>query len=168
MSEARDMGVFFSKKSDEWETDWDFFKPLDKRFNFTLDAAATRETAKAARFFSLEDDALTQSWARNSVWLNPPYSKLRDFMAKAKFEATQKGTRVVCLVPARTDTRWWHDNIPAASDVWFIKGRLKFGGMKNSAPFPSALVIFQAGSTQPVFQAYDPRADRVSFWGHLL
>jgi phage N-6-adenine-methyltransferase len=155
---ALNTAVMFSKATDEWSTPQDFFDALDSEFRFGLDAAASEDNAKCAAFFSREDDALTRSWYPGqgfSVWLNPPYSRCRDFIAKAYRESRKpdgEACTVVCLVPARTDTRWFHSYvwdglcvhgpIPGV-EVRFVRGRLKFGGSKNSAPFPSVVVIFR-------------------------
>lgn len=157
--------VMFGKASDEWTTPRDFFDALDLEFQFVLDAAATNES-KLARMYLGPDhvnefcrDALTRDWSEivgslihRGIWLNPPYSKCREFIGKAAAEA-QRGATVVCLIPSRTDTRWWHEHVwdrmthacRPGVEVRFVKGRLKFGGAStaNSAPFPSVAVIFR-------------------------
>jgi phage N-6-adenine-methyltransferase len=139
--------TLMSKASDEWSTPWDFFDSLDYEFGFTVDAAATKENAKCSKYIALDEshhadpDALTVNWGYyETVWLNPPYSRIRDFMRKAE-EQSDTNT-VVCLVPARTDTKWWHEACLGANEVRLIKGRLKFGDGAASAPFPSALFVF--------------------------
>ena len=135
------MSVHFSSKSYEWETPQDLFDELDAEFGFTLDPCATPENAKCARFFTKEQDGLKQKWG-GVVFMNPPYGKvIGNWMQKAYLESL-RGATVVCLVPARTDTRWWH-SYAMKGETRFIKGRLKFGGSKNSAPLPSAIVIFK-------------------------
>lgn len=130
-----------SSKSEDWATPDDLYNTLDDIFGFELDVAASHENAKCPRYFTKEDDALTKDWDCSTAFCNPPYgSKIAGFMQKA-YEESQKGTTVVCLVPARTDTRWWHD-YAAKGSVFFLPGRLKFGNAKHSAPFPSAIVIF--------------------------
>lgn len=135
------MSVHFSSKTDLWATPQDFFdKVAAEHGPFDLDVCALRENAKAPVFFTPEDDGLKQEWF-GKCWMNPPYGReIGDWMRKA-YEAGQQGAMVVCLVPARTDTRWWHDYAIKGA-VTFIKGRLKFGDAKANAPFPSALVIF--------------------------
>ena len=135
------MSVHFSSKTDLWATPQDFFdKVAAEHGPFDLDVCALRENAKAPVFFTPEDDVLKQEWF-GKCWMNPPYGReIGDWMRKA-YEAGQQGAMVVCLVPARTDTRWWHDYAIKGA-VTFIKGRLKFGDAKANAPFPSALVIF--------------------------
>ena len=134
--------VHFSSATDRWATPQDFFDQVARRYPFTLDVCALESNAKCARFFSPEDDGLAQDWDGEVCWMNPPYGReIGAWMAKA-VEEWQRGAVVVCLVPARTDTRWWHD-YAMRGQVTFIRGRLKFGGAKNSAPFPSALVVFE-------------------------
>ena len=138
--------VHFSSASDNWATPQDFFDKCSAEFGpFDLDPCAGADNHKCARYFSLAENGLAQTW-RGRVWMNPPYGRtIGDWMRKA-YESAQAGALVVCLVPARTDTAWWHD-YAAKGAVRFIRGRLKFGGSKNSAPFPSALVIFSAPRT---------------------
>jgi len=135
------MNVHFSSATDLWATPQEFFDRLDAVHGFTLDACANSENAKCDRYFTKEQDGLAQSWG-GVVWMNPPYGReIGRWMRKA-YEASQQGATVVCLVPARTDTRWWHDYAIKGS-IEFIRGRLKFGGHKTNAPFPSAVVIFR-------------------------
>lgn len=147
MSAAEKMAVHFSSATPEWETPQDLFDKLDAEFEFTLDVCATPENAKCTRYFTEYEDGLDQSWAGERVWCNPPYGRgIAPWVARCAGFAAVDGQRpqlAVMLLPARTDTRWWHDYvIPYAAEVRFIKGRLKFGGHKNSAPFPSAIVVF--------------------------
>ena len=133
--------VHFSSASDLWSTPQEFFDTLNAEFHFTVDVCATRENAKCSTFFTKQDDGLKQKW-RGVVWMNPPYGReISQWMAKA-YASLQEGATVVCLVPARTDTAWWH-NYAVKGEIRFIRGRLKFGGQTNSAPFPSAVVIFK-------------------------
>lgn len=137
------MNVHFSSKTDDWATPQDLFDKLNNHFNFTLDVCASDDNAKCSEYFTVDDDGLQQDWTRTSgaVWMNPPYGRgIGEWMRKA-YEAGQQGKTVVCLVPARTCTAWWHD-YAVKGDVLFLRGRLKFGNAKNSAPFPSAIVVF--------------------------
>ena len=135
------MSVHFSTATDLWATPKDFFDKLNAEFNFDLDVCANDENAKCAKYFTAETDGLAQEW-KGSCWMNPPYGReIGKWMRKA-YESARGGVTVVCLVPARTDTRWWHD-YAIRGEVRFIKGRLKFGASKNSAPFPSAVIIFK-------------------------
>ncbi len=132
----------FSSKTDMWATPDNFFKALDAEFGFQTDVCATAENAKCAKFFTVSDNGLVQKW-EGVCWMNPPYGRtIGQWMQKA-YESSQAGATVVCLVPARTDTAWWHD-FAMKGTVRFIRGRLKFGGSKKDAPFPSAVVIFKA------------------------
>ena len=133
--------VMYSSASDNWETPQDFFDALNDEFHFTLDAAASDGNAKCARYFTKVQDGLAQDWT-GVVWCNPPYGReVGRWVAKAA-ESAEKGAVVVMLLPARTDTRWFHQYINGRAEVRFVKGRLKFGGAKNSAPFPSMVVVF--------------------------
>lgn len=133
--------VHFSSASAEWSTPQALFDELDRIFGgFTLDPCATAENAKCPRFFSREDDGLNQAWS-GKVFMNPPYGREIGQWVKKAWAESLKGALVVCLLPARVDTRWWHD-YAIKGQVHFLRGRLKFGGCPNSAPFPSALVIF--------------------------
>ena len=141
----RDCSVHFSSKTDLWATPQDFFDSLNAEFGFTLDVCALPENAKCERYFSPADNGLEQDW-KGICWMNPPYGREIGHWIRKAYESSLNGTTVVCLVPARTDTRWWHTWVKDVAEVRFIRGRLKFGGSKNSAPFPSALVIFRSRS----------------------
>ena len=135
--------VVFQKNSAEWETPQQLFDALNLLYHFDLDVCATPENAKCERFFTKEDDAFTKNWGGHSCWCNPPYGRaIRRWVAKAYEEAQKPGTTVVMLLPARTDTAWFHDYC-LKGKVQFLKGRLKFGGADNNAPFPSIIVTFQ-------------------------
>ena len=135
------MSVHFSSQTVEWPTDQGVFDDLDDEFNFTLDPCCTKESAKCSTYFTEEDDGLSQPWDGHRVFMNPPYGREITKWIEKAYKSSQHGATVVCLIPSRTDTRWWHDYV-MKGDIRFIKGRLKFGGHKNSAPFPSAVVIF--------------------------
>lgn len=138
------MKVHFSSKTDLWATPQDFFDKYNKIYNFDLDVCATHENAKCDRYFTKEDDGLAQEWI-GVCWMNPPYGReIKHWMRKA-YESSLKGATVVCLVPSRTDTAWFQD-YAMKGDIEFIRGRLKFGGSKNSAPFPSAVVVFRGAT----------------------
>ena len=134
------MSIHFSSKTDLWATPTAFFENYNQKFNFELDVCATHENAKCAKYFTIDDDGLSKEWS-GTCWMNPPYGReIIKWMEKA-YKSSLNGATVVCLVPARTDTKWWHE-YAAKGAVEFIRGRLKFGAAKNSAPFPSAVVIF--------------------------
>ena len=137
---------------DTWTTPKDFFDEINKEFNFGLDAAALQASTLVPDNWYGPDhpdisrrDGLARAWHKDTdkpIWLNPPYGRvIKQWVAKAHQEAWV-GATVVCLVPARTDTAWWHDSC-IMHEVRFLRGRLKFGGSKNSAPFPSALVVMR-------------------------
>ena len=137
------MSVHFSSKTELWATPMDFFqKWSDSIGGFDLDVCANQENAKCKKFFSKEDDGLSQDW-NGKCWMNPPYGKEIGHWMKKAYESSQQGATVVCLVPSRTDTKWWHE-YAMKGKITFIKGRLKFGEAKNSAPFPSAVVVFES------------------------
>lgn len=138
--------VHFSSKTNEWATPQDFFERLNREFNFELDPCSDGHNAKCDRYFTQEDDGLMQDWAgvAISVFMNPPYGRvIGDWIRKA-YEESRKGATVVALIPSRTDTKYWHDYVMKAKEIRLVKGRLKFGDGRNSAPFPSAVVIFQS------------------------
>lgn len=136
------LNVHFSSETDEWPTPQWLFDALDKEFGFTLDPCSNHENAKCKKHFTREDDGLRQDWSKETVFMNPPYGRdIAGWMRKAYSEAL-KGATVVCLVPSRTDTEWWH-RYAMKGEIRFFKGRLKFGNAENSAPFPSAVVVFR-------------------------
>lgn len=135
--------VMFSSASEDWATPQDFFDALDAGFGFTLDVCATPDNAKCARYFTKEDDGLAQDWGTETCWCNPPYGRTMLAWVHKAWVASLGGAVVVMLAHARTDTRWFHFALEHGAETRFIKGRLKFGGSKNSAPFPSVVLIFR-------------------------
>ncbi|MEN6387223.1 MAG: DNA N-6-adenine-methyltransferase [Phycisphaerales bacterium] len=161
--------VLFSSERQDWETPQEFYEKLNQEFNFDIDVCATAENAKCKNYFSPEQDGLTQVWEwEGTCWMNPPYGNaeypckpnckkmickkrgyhiaeyvpgISDWIRKA-YESSLYGATVVCLVPARTDTEWWHEYC-MKGEIRFVRGRLKFVGAKAAAPFPSAVVIFR-------------------------
>lgn len=132
--------VHLSSKTDLWETPQDLFDNLDAVYHFDLDACALPENAKCQRYFTPEQDGLLQEWTGN-VWCNPPYGRqIGRWVQKAH---DSKAAVVVMLLPARTDTKWFHELCLRGGQVSFLRGRLKFGGSKNNAPFPSMIVVFK-------------------------
>lgn len=133
----------FTSNTPVWSTPQDFFDKANAEFGpFTLDPCANPDNAKCTKFFTEQDDGLAQDWSNETVWLNPPYGATIGLWLKKAAEASKNST-VVCLVPARTDTRWFHDYCAKADLIRFLKGRLKFGGGTTAAPFPSVLVVFK-------------------------
>ena len=144
----------FSSQRDNWETPQDFFDRYDRVYHFNLDAASSDENAKCEKHFTIKDDGLKQNWAGHTVWLNPPYGRqIGKWVQKAYEESLKPDTTVVCLLPARTDTKWFHDYC-TKGEITFVRGRLKFINrnlpsyredgkfQKSPAPFPSMVVVF--------------------------
>ena len=136
--------AMFSSDSDEYGTPRSFFDKLNRMFNFTLDPCSTDDNHKVQKHYTKEDDGLSKSWAGETAFVNPPYSDVAAWVRKAAEESRKGDTTVVMLIPSRTDTKYWHDYIMReASCVYFVKGRLRFeSNKKNTAPFPSAVVVF--------------------------
>lgn len=134
-------GLFMSNRKD-WETPQSFFNELDKEFNFNTDVCAVAENAKCRHFFNPEQDGLKQEW-KGTCWMNPPYGREIGKWVKKAHEEAQKGATVVALLPARTDTSWFHDYIYNKHEIRFIRGRIKFEGSQWNAPFPSMIVVFR-------------------------
>lgn len=134
--------LMFSSKTDLWSTPQDFFDRLNAVFRFETDVCALPGNAKCPRYFTPETDGLAQDWI-GTCWMNPPYGReIGKWVQKAYTSSRKNGATVVCLLPARVDTRWWHDYCAKAAEIHFVKGRLKFGDAANSAPFPCAVVVF--------------------------
>jgi phage N-6-adenine-methyltransferase len=134
--------VMFSSKSGEWETPQWLYDKLDDEFHFTLDPCAADENHKCDKYYTKKENGLAQDWKDDIVFMNPPYGrKIGQWVEKAYYDFL-RGATVVCLLPSRTDTKWWHDYCMKGK-IRFIKGRLRFVGAKYGAPFPSAIVIFQ-------------------------
>lgn len=139
--------ALFSRDSDEWETPAGLVAWLDMSFQFTLDPAATAENSKCERYYTIADDGLGKSWRHERVFLNPPYSAVGQWMQKAYEAAQHEEATVVCLVAVRSDTRWWQNWVMGkANEIQYLAGRVTFkrpGKEANTAPFPSALVIYR-------------------------
>jgi phage N-6-adenine-methyltransferase len=130
-----------SSNTDLWETPQAFFAQQSVLYGpFDIDVCANENNAKCAVYFDKEMDGLKQTW-KGKCWMNPPYGRGIGLWMKKAYESAGNGTSVVCLVPARTDTKWWN-NYAVKGQITFIQGRLKFGDSKNTAPFPSAIVVF--------------------------
>lgn len=137
----------FSSNSDNWETPLDLFERLDQEFNFDLDVCANSLNKKCDKYYTLEENGLIQEWKGN-IWCNPPYGRNIGKWVKKAYESSLTGNLVVMLLPARTDTKWFHDYIYNKSEIRFIKGRLKFSNSKLSAPFPSMIVILKGSDKE--------------------
>lgn len=150
--------VHFSHKAVEWETPQPLFDALNAEFHFDLDPAASHTNHKCARYYTVEDDGLRQAWD-GRVFLNPPYGRgIGEWVGRAAFRTMRDACPLaVCLLPVRTDTKWFHGWCWAAYEIRLLKGRIRFVGAEQDAPFPSMLVIFRAGnrSGRPHFGPYD-------------
>ena len=165
---SNNLDVHFSSESNEWETPSDFFNKLNDEFNFTLDPCASNNNYKCDKYYTIKDNGLSKNWEGQTVFMNPPYGREIKYWIEKAYRESLKGAIVVCLIPARTDTSYWHDYIfPYSYDIRFIRGRITFGkteeveyrgqlnifGIKEKrpinidsslpAPFPSAIVIFK-------------------------
>lgn len=137
--------TMFSSKSLDWATPQHFFDQLEEKFGkFTLDPCANQSNYKVKNRFTAKENGLERDWSGHKVFMNPPYGRvIKDWIKKAYHEGQKENTVVVALVPARTDTRYWHDYVMKAHSIYFVRGRLKFGNGENSAPFPSAVIVFK-------------------------
>lgn len=135
--------VHFSSRTSEWPTPQWLFDALNREFGFTLDPCSTHANAKCAKHFTILENGLLQPWSREIVFMNPPYGlEIGQWMAKAHETALRDAATVVCLIPARTDTAWWHRYV-MSHEIRLLRGRLKFGDGRNAAPFPSAVVVMR-------------------------
>ena len=134
------MSIHFSSKTDLWSTPQDLFDRLNAVYHFDIDVCANADNAKCIKYYTPMENGLKQKW-EGACWMNPPYGRGIGVWVKKAYESSQEGAKVICLLPARTDTAWWHDYV-VKGNIEFLRGRLKFGGHKNSAPFPSAIVVF--------------------------
>ena len=133
----------FTSNTDLWATPQDFFDKLNDEFHFDLDPCATPENAKCPIFFTKEEDGLSKDWQGYRVFCNPPYGRAIAAWVKKCYEESRKpDTLVVMLIPARTDTSYFHDYIYHKAELRFIRGRLHFNDAEQGAPFPSMVVIF--------------------------
>ena len=163
------MGIFDKNKFDsvkqDWSTHWDFFNPLNLEFKFTVDAAADMENKKVDKFYSIENDGLKQDWSNEIVWCNPPYGRnVPDWLRKGKESAQKNNTTSVFLIPARTNTIWFHKLCMTADEIRFVKGRPKFYNYANEdkeathgLPVPLCLVIYRPNSLGCKIGSYDWR-----------
>lgn len=134
---------FFTSNTDLWETPQSFFDELNKEFHFDLDPCALPTNAKCADYYTPDQNGLLQDWGGRRVFCNPPYGKQIALWVRKCYEESRKAdTLVVMLIPARTDTSYFHDYIYHKAELRFIRGRLHFSESKHNAPFPSMVVIF--------------------------
>lgn len=139
----------FSSNTDQWATPQKVFDKLDAEFNFTLDVCADANNAKCFDYYDKELDGLSQQW-EGRVWMNPPYGRSLYAWIEKMYTESKYCEICVCLIPARTDTKYWHDFVMKAKEIRFVVGRLKFGDADNSAPFPSAIVVFDQQDHNPI------------------
>ena len=133
--------LMFSSKSNECSTPQDFFDELNNIYNFTLDPCANNENHKCDKYYTIEENGLLKSWDNEIVFMNPPYGREIGKWMKKAYNEKEKAIAIVCLIPSRTDTKYWHE-YAMEGEIYFVKGRLKFENKKNGAPFPSAIIIF--------------------------
>ena len=145
----------FESKRQDWETPDELFQPLNKEFGFTLDVCATSENAKCPQFFSIADNALVKDW-RGVCWMNPPFGQQIQKWVRKAYQSAQEGCTVVCLLPARTNTGYWHD-VCMKGEIRFIRGYPKFGNAVQGLKAPLAIVIFrpERNLTQPAPDAWE-------------
>ena len=133
--------AMFSSNRDDWETPPELFSQLNAIYHFDCDVCAMPHNAKCDKYYTPADDGLSKRWS-GVCWMNPPYGRqIGKWMEKA-YKSSLDGATVVCLIPSRTDTAWWHNYVMRASKITYIRGRIKFVGAKNGAPFPCAIVVF--------------------------
>lgn len=154
---ASDLPAYHSPGGADGRTDWPtptaLFECLDKEFGFVCDLAASSEnTLVPSCFFTEERSALAHAWPRGPCWLNPPFGSAMLQWAKRVVSEARLGSTVVALVPVRSDTGWWHSLVPNATEVRFMRGRLKFRGGKAFAPFPSAIVVVTPSLGPPILR----------------
>ncbi|MCK9458739.1 MAG: phage N-6-adenine-methyltransferase [Proteobacteria bacterium] len=149
----------FNSVKQDWETPDELFNKLDEEFHFNWDLAASESNKKCDLFYSETDNALIQEW-KGSCWLNPPYGdkngKLKDWVIKS-YKESQKycTTTIVMLIPARTNTNWWHEYCMKAKEIKFIRGRPKFSGATQGLPQPLALVVFEKHNGETRISTFD-------------
>lgn len=133
----------FTSNSSEWGTPQKFYDELDREFRFELDVCSSKENHKCDRYFTIEENGLSKTWGGYRCYCNPPYGREISKWVEKAYSENKKGVLVVLLLPARTDTKWFHEYIYKKHEIRFIKGRLKFNDGKKSAPFPSMVVVMR-------------------------
>ncbi len=147
-------GLYSSNKAD-WSTPQELFDSLDREFFFILDACANEENSKCTCFYDEEQDGLSKPWV-GTVWMNPPYGRGIDkWVEKAYTESRKEGCICVCLLPVRSDTRWWHRFVMRSSEIRLLTRRLSFEHSNNKAPFPAAIVVFRSEVVTPVLKSME-------------
>jgi site-specific DNA-methyltransferase (adenine-specific) len=141
----------YSSEKIEWSTPKHLFDKLNKEFNFTIDVCADKNNAKCSKFYTIQDDGLSRVWS-GIIWMNPPYGRGIDKWIKKAFDSN---CICVCLIPVRSDTRWWHKYVMRASEIRLLNKRLSFEGSNNKAPFPAAIVIFKPGFNNAILKTME-------------
>lgn len=146
--------ALYSSKNGSWETPRNLFDELNREFNFTLDACAPTENTKCPTFYTEQQDGLSMPWT-GRVWCNPPYGRKIGKWVEKPEKSAEEGATVVMLIPARTDTAWFHDHVYHKAEIRFIRSRICFeldglpildkNGRPVSAPFPSMICVFRPG-----------------------
>ena len=154
------MEVHYSSDSNEWYTPKWLFDKLDEEFNFTLDPCATKESAKCYKYYTIDDDGLKQDWQGHTAFVNPPYGSALKHWVKKCYEESLNGSIVVMLIPSRTETKYWHDYIMKyAHRILFLNKRIKFETADkketSSAPFPSAIIVFDSSKEVNNLEVFD-------------
>ena len=133
---------WFKSKSHEYETPDSIFEPLNYEFQFTLDVAANSLNTKCVRFFSVDCDGLSQGWGNNICWMNPPFGRQMKKWVEKAYKSYLNGATVVCLLPVRSNTVWWHQYCMRSTEIRLIKGEVKFKGNENGLWLPLCIIVF--------------------------
>lgn len=153
----------YSSYNDDWSTPQELFDELNHKYHFEVDVCASEANAKCSKYYTVEQDGLKQRWEGN-CWCNPPYGRKIGLWLEKAYKSSQCGAFVVCLVPARTDTKWWN-YWAVKGEIEYIKGRLKFGNSQNSAPFASAIIKYKPLTPHyGIFPDFD-REHEINIWG---
>jgi site-specific DNA-methyltransferase (adenine-specific) len=143
--------VMTSSKTTEWTTPYDLIEHLDSIYHFTLDPAATKENALCEKFYDAVTNGLAYSWAGETVFVNPPYGRQHNKKWAQKIAEEGRHTTVVALIASRTGSKWFQDNIVHANKLYFLRGRLKFGGCaSSSAPFDSVVAVWDGSGEKKI------------------
>lgn len=156
---------WYTSNTDVWATPKAVFADLDAEFHFTLDPCALAENAKCREFFTPEQNGLLQDWGGHTVFVNPPFSQMKLWAKKCYEESRKPNTKVVMLIPARTDTSYFHDYIYHKSELRFLRGRLHYNEAKQGAPFPSMVVVFNPPTDEEIHSHTDDSAPLL-LWGN--
>lgn len=152
-----------SSKSNEWETPQELFDELNREFNFTLDPCATSQNTKCHKYYTKKENGLKQDWSKDIVFMNPPYGGHAGLWIKKAYEESKKGAVIVCLIVSSTDRSYWHDYIfPHASEIRFLRGRIRFSEAESTAPFASAIIVFRDRESKIVYYKNNINQKKIS------